>query len=181
MDYYLPDDKKGWTKFKRFRPPDKILEGYYSRAKKLWDGFLDHFPPLAELVASKPPEEVAARYRNRDGGSLLFRPVGISMLVTVTKLFEESGFNLDSILKKLASLPLNLNEEPWTGLLWDAANRRMIVPAENQRAALWLLFHGLGGDLAKLNSSRENLKEELSGILGKDVDAIVLPSWGRIR
>jgi hypothetical protein len=103
------------------------------------------------------------------------------MLVTVTKLFEEGGFNLDSILRKLTSVPLNLNEEPWTGVLWDTTNHRMIVPAENQRAALRLLYHGLGGDLAKLKSSKEKLQEELSGILGKDVAEITLPNWGRIR
>jgi len=129
----------------------------------------------------EPEDEVAARYRNRGGGSLLFRPVGISMLVAVTKLFEDQGLGLDSILKKLATVPLDLNEQPWAGLLWDPANQRMIVPQENQRAALRLLFHGLGGDLARLSSNRDTLKEELSGILGRAPAEITLPNFGRIR
>ena len=181
MDRYLPANRRGWTKLKRFRPSDAVLNTYLNRAVQVWDGLLQHFQPLRELASSKANEEVASRYRNRDGGHLLFRPVGLSMLINAIKLFEDENIQLGTILRKIAKVPMALNGEPWVGLLWDPANRRMIGTQENQRAALRVLFHGLGGNLSKLRSSIPNLKTELAGILGRQPDQIVLPRWEKIQ
>src|SRR6266851_10218253 len=103
------------------------------------------------------------------------------MLIHTVKLFEEEDVKLEVILKRVSEVPMQLSDEPWLGLLWDSGNRRMLVSSENQRAALRVLFHGLGGNLIRLRSSVQDLKVELSGILGKQPDEITLPRWARIR
>ncbi|HXE74009.1 MAG TPA: DNA sulfur modification protein DndB [Candidatus Xenobia bacterium] len=180
LDVYLAGDPKDWRKFKKLRPPDKTINAFYKKAAELWDKMVDTYPPLRELARSDLEEEVAARYRNRDGGHLLFRPVGLSILVGVIKLFRDEGKDLDSILRAMAAVPLLLSEEPWVGLLWDPVNRRMVVRSENQKVALRLAYHGLGGDLTKFKTNEQELRNELAGLLSRAAEDVTLPRWALI-
>jgi DNA sulfur modification protein DndB len=144
------------------------------------DALMEFFPPLNELATSNLDQEIAARYRNRTGGHLLFRPVGLSILIQVIKWFQESKVSLRTILRNAANVPMSLDEDPWVGLLWDPTNRRMIVRSENQRVAQRILFYGLGGKLSRFNSSHRQLRDELAGLLGKTPDEVVLHRWGQL-
>jgi DNA sulfur modification protein DndB len=180
LDVFLADEPKGWRNFKRSRPPDTVIRAFYEKAKNLWDEIMECFPPLSELAGSNPEDEVAARYRDRNGGHLLFRPVGLSTLVQVVRWFMDEGHSLRSILRNASEVPMMLNEEPWVGLLWDPINRRMIVPSENQNAAKRIMFYGLGGKLSRFDSSQRQLRRELAGLLGKGEADVVLHRWGRL-
>ena len=78
LDMYLPDDPKAWRSFKKSRPSEHAISAFFKQAREFWNELMSFFPPLRELATSNPDQEIAAQYRNRDGGHLLFRPVGLS-------------------------------------------------------------------------------------------------------
>lgn len=179
LDTYLPDDSKSWRSFKRLRPTDKVISDFYKKAHEFWDELMEFFPPLHELATSKPDQNIAGRYRNRDGGHLLFRPAGLDVVTQVIKwLQEDTESALRPLVRKIAQVPMFLSEDPWVGLLWDPMNRRMITPGENRSAAKRLLYYGLGGKLARFNISQRQLRDEVAGLAGKAPEEVTLHRWG---
>lgn len=183
LDRYMSWQWKDRRDFKKQRPGDRQLNDLYRQAIALFDGLKKTFPPLSELADSRPDEEVSFKYRNRsEGGHLLFRPVGLLMVISVIRYLLDEGKTLPQALSAVASGPMLLTETPWAGLLWDSANHRMTVSSENQRVATRLLLHGVGGRLSALkNASPETLKNEWAGIIDRPADSLALPVWKRRR
>lgn len=180
-ELYLKIGIKNWNKFKKFRPSDKELDELYKKANKYWDIFINNFGPLKLMANSSPKDNVAKKYRHKNGGHLLFRPIGLLIFVKVMRQQMDSGLALDKAAKKLSKVPMEISEDPWAGLLWDVKNRRMITAGENQKAAVKLLFYSVGGKLSVLKSSKEALIKELSGLLNKEEDEIELPRYALVR
>ena len=137
-----------------------------------------HFSPLRELSDSQPTDQVAGRFRNREGGHLLFRPVGLLLVVKTVRRLIDSGAPLESAVRSVSKVPMELDKKPWVSLLWDATNKRMITASENQRAAERLLFYAVDGDLSTMRTSTTELRSELAGLLNvEDEEAIELRSY----
>jgi len=179
LDIYFKE--KGWKFFKRFRPSDDKLKELYTKSIDLWKILVRNFGCLKELQKSSLEDEVPGKYRNRNGGHLLFRPIGLLIFVKVLRKQIDSGLAVDKAAKKLSKVPMEISGNPWAGLLWDVKNRRMITAVENQKAAVKLLFHSVGGKLLALKSSKEELIKELSGLLNKEEDEIELPRYAPLR
>ena len=180
MDIVLRDRQKGWNDYKRWRPPDKEVDGLYSKAKQFWDGLSCQFPPLTELRESSAEEKVAGKYRGPHGGHLLFRPVGLLLITRVAvDLRSNMALSDSAALEYVSRTPTELSEYPWSGLLWDSANKRMITAKENQNIARRLLFNALGGDLSKApyKTTVNALRKQYAGVLNRAPDEIDLPRY----
>ena len=168
LDIVLRDKGQGWTDFKRRRPTDERIEVFYRRGAKFWNEMIELFPPLKELYQSQPEMDIAGRYRNREiGGNLLFRPVGLLIIAHVVRLAVESGISEVEALKRISTISVELSNEPWVGLLWDKTNKRMISGPTPQKVARQLLFHYIGGDLARMRTNVEDVTREYAGLLNK--------------
>jgi len=179
LDIYLKEG--GWKYFKRFRPSEEKLNELYTKSNDLWKILAGNFGCIKELQEMAASDKVAGKYRHRDGGHLLFRPIGLLIFTRVLRKLLDSGSELSAAIKKLSKVPMEISEKPWAGLLRDVKNRRMITAPENQKAAEKLLFYSVGGKLAELRSSKEELIKELSGLLNKDEDEIELPRYTLVR
>ena len=180
VDVVLRDRKWGWEDYKRWRPSEQEVDEFYAKASGFWDDLCVQFEALRELRDSAPDEQVAGRYRSRDGGHLLFRPVGLMLIGRVVcDLRSIAGMSTAKAIEAAGLTPTNLAEVPWTGLLWDNVNGRMLTTKENQRVARQLLFWSLGGDIARhpFNTSEEEVRRELAGILNKDVQDVNLSDY----
>jgi DNA sulfur modification protein DndB len=169
--------KKSWEQYKRMRPPDPEIAPFYDRATQFWDSLTAHFSELRELAKSKPQEKVARKYRNQNGGHLLYRPIGLTMVFHICKLFVDDGLSLSEIHKNLTKVPMQLADEPWNGVLWDPVRKIIIADSENQRAARLLLYHGLGGNLDRLKTTTKALKDTVAGIRNTSPSSVKLPIW----
>lgn len=176
LDTYLPPTRRGWTHFKKLRPPEQEINEYIQRSNRFWDALVQAFGPLQEMRDSARDAQVAAAYRRDNGGHLLFRPVGLLLVVRVLRRLTDGGATFDEALRLMASVEMELAGEPWAGLLWDTTNRRMIITGEHKRAAEKLLVYIVGGDLAPLKSGAEALKSELAGVLNIPLEEYSLPS-----
>ena len=180
VDVVLRDRKRGWEDYKRWRPSEREVEEFYAKASGFWDDLCVQFKALRELRDSAPNEQVAGRHRSRDGGHLLFRPVGLMLIGhVVCDLRSSEGMSTAEAIETVGLTPTNLAEVPWTGLLWDNMNGRMLTAKENQRVARQLLFCSLGGDIAgdPFNTSEEDLRRELAGMLNRDVQNVDLSDY----
>ncbi len=178
MNVYLRDRVRGWTQFKRVRPPDTVIAEFQQRALNFWENLVDFFPPLQEVKDNPPEAEVASRYRSRlRGGHLLFRPVGLLLVVRVVRRLIDRGFSLQEALERTAKAPMQLDEAPWVGLLWDATNKLMQTASERQRAAERLLLYAVGDDRLRSRARPEELRRLLSGLLNKEESEVTLPVY----
>lgn len=176
LDYFLRrGSNKEWGTFKRSRPSDDEVQAFYSRAVELFDSLSEAFPQLAELAASPDDAAIPARYRSPDGGLLIFRPVGLKLVVQATRVLMDQGVPADEATRRLASAPMDLIDALWQNLLWDPVNRRMLTKAEEQKVALRVLVHGAGGNLAPLKTSQAELRREIAGLKVTDVADVQLP------
>lgn len=180
LDKYFGLGRRDWKDFKRQRPSERQLNDFYKRAVELWGGIISKFAPLSELLASAPEDEISFKYRNRStGGHLIFRPVGLFMIVSVIRYLMGEGKALKQAISAVATAPMSLSEPPWSGLLWDPANHRMTVSGENQKVATRILLHGVGGRLAILKTTPDKLRTEWAGIIDQPRNKVRLPVWNR--
>ncbi len=182
LDIYLRDrGVQGWKTFKRFRPSEEDLGKLYEKSNRLWKTLVDNFDCLHDIQESLPTDKVPGKYRNKNGGHLLLRPIGLLIFIKVLKHLIDSGITLKKATKQLSKVPMEISKKPWVGLLWDVKNKRMITAGENQKAAVKLLFYSVGGKLSVLKSSKEGVIKELSGLLNKEEDEIELPRYTLVR
>ena len=140
---------------------------------ELWDTFQTHFEPLREISYTTAASGVE-QYRNESGGHLLLRPVGLFVITSAVKRLVNDELSVEEAVERVAGVPMQLNSEPWVGLLWDDVNRRMITTQTNQSAAARLLYYAIA-DIEYARPLREKLLKELSGLLNKPEDQISLP------
>ena len=165
---------RGWSEFKRHRPADDDISNFYVKSAQFWDTMVEHFPPLSEVLKSQPGENVAGRYRHREGGHLLFRPVGLLIVAHVVRQAKDSGLAEKEAIKRISEISMELTNEPWVGLLWDKTNRRMISGPPPQKVAKELLFYNIGGDMDQINTSEEKLRREYAGLINRTPSEVTL-------
>ena len=180
LDLVLRDRPRGWEDFKRWRPTESEVDDWFQRASTFWDALCGQFSSLTELRNSVPGDKVAGKYRSRSGGNLLFRPVGLMLIGRVLwDLRSGAGLSSAEAIEAIGRTPTDVADVPWTGLLWDSVNERMLTAKENQRVARQVLFNALGGDLTcrPFKSSEDEVRKELAGILNREVESIRLPRY----
>lgn len=177
LDTYLPATRRGWINFKKQRPDDEKIEEYYGKSLRFWETMIAYIPVLQEFQDSDPSEKMAGKYRHNRGGHLLFRPVGLKIVVKAIKYLEETDSQITEVVQRISKVNMELSDEPWVGLLWDDTNHRMITASENQRVGERLLIYAVGGDLAKAKTTPDELKIEYAGLLNKNVDDVNLPKY----
>jgi DNA sulfur modification protein DndB len=175
LDKFLRDKPaSAWGRFKRHRPSDDVIEQYQRRATRLWQGLANAIEPLRVTRDAPPGPRLAAPYRSRAGGSLVFRPIGLEIIVDVVAWLVAEGQTIEEATAATARAPLALQELPWLNLLWDQINHRMITTKENREAAALLLYYGLGGQLANRRKTPDALRIELGGLMNVPPRRVIL-------
>jgi DNA sulfur modification protein DndB len=108
-------------------PPHKSrVQEIYTLTCHFWDLLRKRVPEIKEVTGSHPEKELAAKYRKKDGGHLLFRPVGMKAFAQAARTLVDRGNTFDDAVALLSRTTLGLNSCPWAGVLWNAVARKMI-------------------------------------------------------
>lgn len=151
--------------FKRFRLPKEELDDMYDHFETVLNTLLAEFRELRDYSKRVGPQRATGQRGGKDGGSLLFRPVGLSILGEVLATSAVHGLKPKQVIRALSKVNRRLSSVPWRGLLYDASNARMRprVSASDVKvgARLWLR-------LAKLPEagSLKSLVSEYAGAMG---------------
>ncbi len=172
LDVILQDRHiNAWKEFKKFRPPDEMVASYFDKAQQFWNLMVDSFPVLAEVRDSAKEQKVAGQFRHREGGHLLFRPVGILAVARAMKMAEGLGKSYPESLALISQVNMDINSIPWVGVLWDDIGKRMITRKENQETAAELLLFMIGIEYTPI----QRLKAKYASALNRPEDEIQLP------
>jgi DNA sulfur modification protein DndB len=178
MNIYLKDTSDGkWATFKKYRPSSDIVESFYRKAEDFWMAMSECFSVLREIRESLPDQQVASNYRHGEGGHLLFRPIGLQMVVTIIRKLVDSGVLLEQAVRLVSRVPMEISAFPWKGLLWDETNKRMLTQATNRVVGEKLIFYAVGGELATLKSTPNKLRQEFAGLLNRQINEVELPTY----
>lgn len=142
------------------RPTDEKLNEFYDVAASYFDDLATVEPALAEYFDASNPAKVCQKYRHDTGGSIYFRPIGLTLITEVTMLLKKKTPNWLELLKRL---PRNLQEAPFAGTIWS--QRGTIEPKHRVLCRNLLLYMC---DQTPISATA--LQKKLSELLGKDTD-----------
>lgn len=109
----------------KIRPDDGTLDRYFDYAREFFVQLRTHFPELDEFFSAHHTPDVVQRYRGTDEGNALFRPIGFDIFTQIiARVSQETP--LGEAIAVVAKLPRNLNDAPYTGLMWDPGTETII-------------------------------------------------------
>lgn len=111
---------KKYKDYKLYRPKDEAIGDVKSFVLTVFKAFADNTTAIREYVGSGEKNK-AAKFRNTQGGNLLFRPIALTeYFEAAVILFQrnESSTYTD-IFKCLNEIVLDISQKPWLGLIWD--------------------------------------------------------------
>ena len=153
----------------RFRPNDSDIFAFNSLCDDFWTKLSDFFPVLREYKNQETPN--SSLYRNKLGGSLLFRPTALLALVK-TSIFLKNAWecDFDRTFEALSRLPLDLDTNMWRNVLWNPVKKTMITT--NGRTVENLLVYCIDKDLLQ-SKQIKSLLTDLQGLWQIDEDAVL--------
>ena len=160
-DVYKQDGKKakGSSKIKeyiRFRSSDEEIEDFINLCMTFWNEFVKNIDDINGYVSNEPPSSV--KYRNRNGGNILFRPVSLIPFIKVAvKIKITKNQSYDHILLKMNRLPLQLSEGVWSNILWNKKSKTMIM--SNASLVYKLMLYLYDSRLLSDKDSKNIMKE----------------------
>ena len=155
--------KAQWPKiskaFKQSQRPVDEVESMYQTVEKFWVNVSKSIAPIEELVLN-PNLPIAENLRSRDGGHLLFRPIGMTTLAEAFRLAILSGISSKVIFERLAKVDYDMTRSPWNGIVWHSGSQKMLAKSENGKLASRLLAYLIHAKLDK-----NELLEEYRAVL----------------
>ena len=140
---FQPKLKALEKEYKMNRPEEPELEALYEEAVVIWELLREHDPALHEVMGSNPAEMRAGNYRTKDGGHILFRPIGLQAFAGALGILLTRGLEADQAIKSLCQLPMEISQPPWERVLWDP-NLGNMMTTKNRPVAEGLFLHMVG-------------------------------------
>lgn len=114
---------KGYTsrQYKNFleqRPEDAVVSELISQCGEFFEKFIENTPAIQEYTEDESINR-AKKFRNSEGGNLLFRPVALTEYCTVVLIIEKETGSFDKAFQLLSKINMQINEAPWLGIIWD--------------------------------------------------------------
>lgn len=153
------------------RPSDDELDAYYKYAVKYFRLLSSAVPELGRFFAASNGASVVAINRHDAGGSILFRPVGLTMFALIAETLVKS-MDLEEAIKLMGKLPRDLRKAPYRDLLWDPSSGTLNLKRQAlvRRILLYMLGHAGRGVTAA------SLRTEISTATGEPASKVQLPA-----
>ncbi len=153
----------------RFRPSDSEILAFNYLCNDFWTQLSDFFPVLREYKNQEIPN--SSIYRNKQGGSLFFRPTALLAIIKIIIFLKNSwDCTFERTFEALEKLPLELDTSMWRNVLWNPVKKTMITT--NGKTVESLLIYCIDKDLLQPKQI-ENLLTDLQGLLQADRETIL--------
>ena len=152
----------------KIRQSDEILNQHYADACDYFKRLTDSFSPLQEFANTPDNSSVVKKYRHSDGGSILFRPIGLKILTEIIAGLVEK-YPLSECFRMISKLPTYLTQTPYNGVIWHTTQKKMIIKDKTlvKNLLLYMLNH-FPGDVDKL-------REDYAKAIGIEMEKVELP------
>jgi DNA sulfur modification protein DndB len=162
-----PDRQEELRRAERIRLPEKQIAFFYEGAISFFERLSKIDPLLAEYFSGGEKTSVLERARDPAAPHILFRPMGLLLMVRVLVDLRK-WFSLAQSFKRLHSTPLVMTEEPFDGIIWDRSRANVVL--KGQSMAQRLLAYMLG---ARVDAAR--LRQHYAEWLGQRTGEVRLP------
>ena len=112
---------KKYSEYKLYRPKDEDIQSIISYVFSIFDAFVSQTDTIKEYLGEENIATKARRFRNSNGGNLLFRPIALTeyfeAALTIVERDEAESFK--TVFSKLSCVEMNIAKNPWIGLIWD--------------------------------------------------------------
>lgn len=156
--------KADWKRHQRVRPGKRDLDAAYESCGELWASIARWVPEVREMTKAPSGSSTAGKFRTIRGGHLLFRPIGLEIATTAVAELMRTGAPRGQAIRRVASVPMQLDRAPWKGLLWNVSGRRMIT--EHKKVCVRVLVYVAGGGTPR--GGAEALRQQVAKIVGED-------------
>jgi len=147
-------------------PDFEVLEQGYAALVQRWNQLIERVPPWQHLNAE--PGESLDKYRKKNGGHPLVRPIAIVAFVgAVATVFDEGGEM--ATIQRVANQFADLTVHPLRGLLWKEEKGGMHDGQARRNAAQALFSYYLMGQPTK-----ENVVLQWEGATGRALPSPLL-------
>ena len=133
----------------KMRLSDEILNTCYANACNYFEQLAKVFVPLSEFFDAADYAAIVRKYRNSEGGSVLFRPVGLTIIAEVISTLVKRH-KLEECFELVAKLPTELTAEPYNGVMWHPTQKKLIRGSTLVRNLLLYILNAYDGDEHKL-------------------------------
>lgn len=155
--------RKNRQDLQRVRPPDDLLDEYFELAQRFFMEVGANIQEVGEFFDATDTEPIVAKHRSSDGGSALFRPIGLDIFArVVAELTKTKTLSISEAVELAAELPTNLSEAPYVELMRDTRTGRILN--SNKALLREILLHMLGGS----KESAEDLTARYIRIIGSE-------------
>lgn len=101
-----------------YRKDDETIERIRSTVFDVVLTFIDKTSAIQDYLKEDGATK-ASKFRNTNGGNLLFRPVAITEYFNAAIELINHGYSYALAFEALNNLPQELNTRPWNGFMWD--------------------------------------------------------------
>jgi len=101
------------------RPSDSELGALTKLSTGYFEKLAGIEPGLREYFNAKDPKSVCIKHRTKTGGSVYFRPLGLTIMTEVVIALKSKGLQW---IPKLKKLPRELNQAPFSDTIWTHRN-----------------------------------------------------------
>lgn len=130
---------KKYSDYKLYRPQDEVIDSIRGYIFSVFESFVNHTAVIREYL-SENSEEKAKKFRNSEGGNLLFRPIAFTEYFEAAFLLQDRGGDTtyDNAFISLNTVDLDIGKAPWLGLVWDGS--KIISKASKTTIRYLLVF-----------------------------------------
>jgi DNA sulfur modification protein DndB len=140
--------KRKIEEYCRFRRSDKEIDGYIAFVDSFWDSFIANMDCIKNYLRTDVTENPAAQFRNKQGGSLLFRPVGQRPFVITAIELYDSLKDFDKVFSKMNCVNLDITNDLWQYIVWNPISKKMIT-SSNAKIIEYILKYIVGVELSQ--------------------------------
>jgi DNA sulfur modification protein DndB len=130
------------SRLKKGPPQLERITQIYNSQREFWDALRRYVPAIKEVTSSDPDLELAQKYRNDEGGHVLFRPVGQKAFANAVRVLMDRRMSIKKAVETLSQAPLDLNSKPWNEVLWKPVAKKIINSNEKLAQNLFLYIVG---------------------------------------
>lgn len=130
---------KKYSDYKLYRPQDEVIDSIRGYIFSVFESFVNHTTVIREYL-SENSEEKAKKFRNSEGGNLLFRPIAFTEYFEAAFWLQDRGGDTtyDDAFISLNTVDLDIGKAPWLGLVWDGS--KIISKASKTTIRYLLVF-----------------------------------------
>jgi DNA sulfur modification protein DndB len=141
----LPKTPEGGKERKQLKigpPHEQTIQAIYDQHCSFWESLRKYIPEIKKVTNSAPSQELASKYRNEEGGHVLFRPFGQKAFANAVRIMMDRDIDMDKAIKALSKVPFYLHQTPWVGVLWNPTAKKVMWGNDTLAQNLFLYMVG---------------------------------------